>query len=219
MTDDTMSDSPTAPTTAAPDRARPRFSLRMKARDLLNVAIFAVIYFVIVFAIAMLGIINPLVMLLTLPLSIVVAGIPYMLFLTRVRHAGMVTLFGTVVAVLYLISGHPVISTVVTIAVSMVAEVIVWAGRYRSRWAAIWAYAVFSLWYIGPMLPLLINRAEYLDSPGMRAMGQEYVDSFDRTVSVNVLWIYNLSTLVCGVLGGLLGAALLRKHFTRAGLA
>lgn len=199
--------------------ARPAFSVRMSARDLLNVAIFAVIYFVVVYAIALLGIINPLVMMLTLPLSIIVAGIPYMLFLTRVRHAGMVTLFGTVVAILYLIGGHPVISTAMTIAVSLLAEVIVWAGRYRSRWNAIGAYAVFSLWYVGPMLPLLINRDEYLNSPGMRAMGQEYVDSFDRTVSVDALWIYNVSTLVCGVLGGLLGAALLKKHFTRAGLA
>jgi energy-coupling factor transport system substrate-specific component len=194
-------------------------SVRLSARDLLNVAIFAVIYFVVVYAIAMLGIINPLVMLLTLPLSVVVAGIPYMLFLTRVRHAGMIALFGTVIAVLYLIGGHPLISTGVTIAVSLLAEVVAWAGRHRSRWSAIWTYAVFSLWYVGPMLPLLLNRAEYLDSPGMRAMGQEYVDSFDRTVSLDALWIYNVSTLVCGVLGGLLGAAVLKKHFTRAGLA
>jgi energy-coupling factor transport system substrate-specific component len=54
--------------------ARPAFSVRMSARDLLNVAIFAVIYFVVVYAIALLGIINPLVMMLTLPLSIIVAG-------------------------------------------------------------------------------------------------------------------------------------------------
>ncbi|WP_422771419.1 MptD family putative ECF transporter S component [Plantactinospora sp. WMMC1484] len=198
---------------------RPRFSLALTARDLLNVAIFAVIYFVTVYAIALLGIINPLVMLLTLPLSIVVAGIPYMLFLTRVRHAGMVTLFGAAIGVLYLLGGHPWISTLVTIAVALLAEVVLWAGRYRSRAAAIVAYAVFSLWYIGPMLPLLTNRAEYLDSPGMRAMGPEYVASFDRTVSTTVLWAYNVSTLVCGLLGGLLGVYLLKKHFTRAGLA
>jgi energy-coupling factor transport system substrate-specific component len=196
-----------------------RLSVAMSARDLLNVAIFAVIYFVVVYAIAMLGIISPLVMLLTLPLSIVVAGIPYMLFLTRVRHAGMVALFGTAIAVLYLISGQPLISTFLTVVVSVAAEAILWAGRYRSRWAAIGAYAVFSLWFIGPMLPLALNRAEYLSSPGMQAMGADYVAEFDRTVSATALWLYCLSTVVCGLIGGLLGAAALRKHFTRAGLA
>jgi energy-coupling factor transport system substrate-specific component len=199
--------------------APPRLSVTMSARDLLNVAIFAVIYFVIVFAIAMLGIINPLVMLLSLPLSIIVAGIPFVLFLTRVRHAGMVTLFGTVVALLYLISGHPWISTLLTIAVSLGAEAVLWAGRYRSRWSTIGAYAVFSVWYLGPMLPLLMNRSEYLNSPGMQAMGPEYVAAFDETVTVTALWIYTASALVSGLIGGLVGAFLLKKHFTRAGLA
>jgi energy-coupling factor transport system substrate-specific component len=206
-----------APTDTRPDR--PRFSLAYSARDLLNVAIFAVIYFVVVYAIAMLGIINPLVMLLTLPLSIVVAGIPYMLFLTRVKHAGMVGLFGIVVGVLYLIGGHPWMSTVVTVLVSLLAEAILWVGRYRSRWAAIWAYTVFSLWYIGPMIPLLLNREEYLSSPGMQMMGPEYVAQFDQIVSPAALWLYCAATVLCGLVGGLLGSAILRKHFVKAGLA
>lgn len=203
------------PGTTTPARTSRRFS----ARDLLSVAIFAVIYFVLVFAINMLGIISPLVMLFTLPLSVIVTGIPYLLFLTRVKQPGMVTLFGLVVSVLYLFSGHPWIATLLTISLSLIAEVIVWAGRYRSRWAAIAAYTVFSLWFIGPMLPLLINREEYLSSPGMQMMGADYVASFDRIVSVPAVLIMFTATFVCGVLGGLLGAAMLKKHFVRAGLA
>lgn len=219
MTDDAAPAAPTVPAPEAGAAARPRLSLRFTARDLLSIAIFAVIYFVVVYAIGMIGIVSPLVMLLTLPLAIIVGGIPYMLFLTRVKHAGMVTLFGIVLSVLYLISGHPAISTVLTIVLCLVAEVILWAGRYRSRWATVWAYTVFSAWFIGPMLPLLINREEYLNSPGMQMMGPEYVAAFDQTVSVAALWIYNGATLVCGLLGGLLGSAVLRKHFVKAGLA
>ena len=192
---------------------------RLTARDLVNVAIFAVIYFAIVYAIAMLGIINPLVMLLTLPLSVIAAGIPYMLFLTRVRRPGMITLFGFVIGVLYLLAGHPWISTLVTVAVAILAEVIVRLGQYRSRRAAIGAHAVFSLWFVGPMIPLMLNREEYLGSPGMQAMGPEYVAEFDRVFTTTALAIYGGATVVCGLLGGLLGAYLLRKHFTRAGLA
>lgn len=215
MTDKTVSEA----TTAASAADRPRRSPRFSARDLLNVAIFAVIYFVVVYAIAMLGIVSPLVMLVALPLSIVVAGIPYTLFLTRVKHAGVVTLFGIVIGLLYMLVGHPWIGTVITVVVSLLADAILAAGKYRSRWAAIWAYAVFAIWYVGPMLPLLLNRADYLHSPGMEAMGASYISQFDQTVSVAVVWIYNASTIVCGLLGGLLGSAILRKHFVRAGLA
>lgn len=218
MSDNTilMAETTTA-TPGTPDR--PRFALTFSARDLLNVAIFAVIYFVIVFAIAMLGIISPLVMLITLPLSIIAAGIPYMLFLTRVRHAGMVTLFGIVIAVLALIIGHPWISTIVTIIAAVLAEAILWAGKYRSRWAAIGAYTLFSLWFVGPWIPLLVNRAEYLNAPGMQVMGPDYIATFDRLVSVPVVLSLFAATIVCGLLGGLLGTVLLKKHFTKAGLA
>ncbi len=191
----------------------------MSARDLLNVAIFAVIYFVVVYAINMLGLISPLVMLFALLLSIVAAGIPFMLFLTRVRHAGMVTLFGLLIGIVYGLSGLGWISAVVTVLVSVIAEVVLWAGRYRSRCAAILACTVFSLWFVGPMIPLLLNREEYLNSPAMQTNGAEYVAAFDQIVTVPVLWAYNVATLVCGLLAGILGAAVLKKHFVRAGLA
>lgn len=215
MTDDALTD------TTRPARTTPSpSSLSFSARDLLNVAIFAVIYFVIVYAIAMIGIIGPLVMLLTLPLAVVAGGIPFLLFLTRVRHLGPVTLFGAVLGLLYLLlSGHPVVSTLLTLAVAAVADLILWSRQYRSTWAAIWASTVFSLWFLGPWIPMLLNRAEYLNSPGMQMMSPEYVAAFDQIVSVQALTIYGFATVVCGLLGGLLGTALLKKHFTRAGLA
>ncbi|MGB4777917.1 MptD family putative ECF transporter S component [Microbacterium sp.] len=203
----------------APASARASFSVRFSARDLLNVAIFAVIYFVIIFAIAMLGIISPLVMLLTLPLSAIAAGVPYMLFLTRVKHAGMVTLFGVVVALLYLMVGHPWQSTLLTIGVSVVAEFVLWAGAYRSKWAAIWTYVVFSAWFTGPWIPFFIDPAGYLQGVGMQSMGEDYTAQFEGTVTIPAIAGLIVATLLCGFLGALLGTSLLRKHFRRAGLA
>lgn len=204
---------------AAPPGSSERFSLHFSARDLLNVAIFSVIYFVIVFAIAMLGIISPLVMLITLPLGAIAAGIPYMLFLTRVRQAGMVTMFGLVLGLLYLMMGHPWMGTAVTIGLSILADLILSAGRYRSKWAAIWAYTVFSGWFFGPWIPLLVDREEYLRSQGMTDMGADYVTAFNEVVTVPAVLIFTAFTLVCGFLGALLGTGLLRKHFRKAGLA
>lgn len=211
MTDETLA--------APPAAERPRLSIVFGARDLLNVAIFAVIYFVIVFTVAMLGIVSPLVMLLTLPLSAIAAGIPYMLFLTRVRHAGMVTLFGVVVALLYLMMGQPWQSTVVTIVLSALAELVLWAGRYRSKWAAIWTYVVFSAWFVGPWIPFFLDPVAYMQNAGSQAMGEAYMRDFAEVVTVPAVTVMVAATLVCGLLGGLLGTALLRKHFQKAGLA
>ncbi|WP_308440536.1 MptD family putative ECF transporter S component [Actinocatenispora comari] len=197
----------------------PPFPPRFTARDLLNVAVFAVIYFVIVFVIAMLGIMSPLTMLLTLPLAPIAAGIPYMLFLARVRHTGMVTVFGAVVGLLYLMVGHPWQSTVVTIIVALLADLILWAGRYRSRRASICAYTVFSAWFIGPWIPLLIDRTSYLRGQSNGAMSADYIAEFAQVVTVPAVLLMLAATLVCGLLGALLGTAMLSKHFRKAGLA
>jgi energy-coupling factor transport system substrate-specific component len=45
------------------------------------------------------------------------------------------------------------------------------------------------------------------------------VAAFAQVVTTPAVLISLGAVLVCGVLGGLLGSAMLRKHFVRAGLA
>jgi len=196
-----------------------RLSLRFSARDLVSVAIFAVVFIVISYAIGMLGVISPLTWLLVVPVSIIVNGIPFMLFLTRVKHAGMVTLFGAIVGLFYLFGGNTLLSTAVIVLLGVVAELILLAARYRSRWAAVWAYAVFALGFFSPFLPLLYDREAYFGTASWTQMGEEYVRASDELLSVPVLGALAAGILIAGLLGGLLGSAVLRKHFVRAGLA
>ncbi|MGO1851599.1 MptD family putative ECF transporter S component [Microbacterium sp.] len=206
-----------AETTTAPPQ--PRFSIRFTARDLMSTAIFAVLLIVVIYAIGMLGIVSPLVWLLIVPVQAVVGGIVVMLFLTRVRHAGMLLLFTVVVALFYLIGGNSLISTLGIIGLGIVAELILWVGGYRSRWAAIWAYTVFGLSFITPFVPLLIDREAYFASPAWQDMGEEYIAASDTLLAAPVIASVAGVILVASFLGALLGSAILRKHFVRAGLA
>ena len=61
----------------------------MKGKDLINIGIFSAIYFVIMFAVAMLGMIPIFLPLLSVIVPIL-GGIPFMLFLTRVKKFGMI---------------------------------------------------------------------------------------------------------------------------------
>ncbi|MGP5008623.1 MptD family putative ECF transporter S component [Brachybacterium tyrofermentans] len=207
----------TVPTEAGP--ARTRLSVRFSARDLVSVAIFAVLMIVVTYAIGMLGILSPLVWLAVVPVSVLVNGIVFLLFVTRVKHAGMVTLLGVAVALFYLLTGNTVFSTIGIIVLAVLAEVVLWAGRYRSRWAAIWAYTIFALSFFTPFLPLVFDRENYLRSPSFTTMGQEYVAGADALTTLPVLGVLALAIAVAGFLGGLFGSAVLRKHFVRAGLA
>lgn len=212
---------PNTPTTPAAPSSDDRRSvdLRMSPRDLINIGVFAALYLVIVYSINMLGFIGPVVMLGALAAGIVAGGIPFMLFLTRVKHAGMVTVFAIVTGGFMLVSGNPPIGLVVGVGCALAAEVVLFAGGYRSRRIGVAAYAVYSAGYIGPLLPLFYARDDYFAGASMQQMGSDYVAQMDRLLSPGVLAAFDLSLVVFGLLGGLLGLRLLRRHFERAGLA
>ncbi|MFF4986174.1 MptD family putative ECF transporter S component [Streptosporangium saharense] len=199
--------------------AERRLDVRMSPKDLINIGVFGALYLVIVFGINMLGFINPTVMLVAFVASIVAGGIPFMLFLTRVRHAGMVTIFAIVTAGLLVLTGHPLVSFVISIVCGLVAEVIIWAGRYGSRRLSVLAYAVYSVWFVGPVMPIFYDREGYYADPAMQMMGAEYISQMQALMSPAVLIAFDVSTILFGLLGGLLGLRLMRKHFEKAGLA
>lgn len=200
----------------APDR---HIQIRMSAKDLINIGVFAALYIATILVINLFAFVNPLIMLVAIAVSIVAGGIPFILFLTRVRHAGMVTVFGVITAGLLVLTGHPPICFAVTVACAVAVEVVLWLGGYRSRAMDVLAYAIYALWYVGPLLPIFYARDEYFSSRSMAELGPDYIAQMDRLLSPVVLIAFDVSTFFFGLLGGLLGLRLLRKHFERAGLA
>ena len=196
-----------------------RFSLAMSGRDLMTIGIFLAIYIVLYFAITMFGFLNPVMMLVTLGLSIVVGAIPFMLFLARVKHAGMVALFTIVLGILLLVIGYPPLSIVILVALAVVVELVLAATGYRSRWAGVLSYTIFSVWNTAPLLPLFYDRQGYFSSPSMSRMGPEYTARLDAFLSPGVLIGFDIAAVVLGFIGGVIALRLLRKNFARAGLA
>lgn len=196
-----------------------RFSLAMSGRDLMTIGIFLAIYIVLYFAITMFGFLNPVMMIATLGLSVVVGAIPFMLFLARVKHVGMVFLFTLIVALVCLVLGFPPVAVVLLIALSVVIEVIQAVTGYRSRWAGVISYIVFAMWYAGPLLPLYYDRAGYFSSMAANGRSEAYVHRLDEFLSTGVLVGYDVGVVVLGLVGGVIALNLLRKNFERAGLA
>ncbi|MDR2454642.1 MAG: MptD family putative ECF transporter S component [Bifidobacteriaceae bacterium] len=210
---------PANPADQAGGAAPPGRAARLSARDLLSVAIFAVIFLVAVWAIAMLGVISPLVWLLATPLQIIVGAIPFMLFLTRVQRLGVVSLFGVVIALFYLLAGNSPLSSALIALLGVAADVVCRAGSYRSKWSSIWAYTVFSLGFFTPFLPLFADREAYFATTTWESMGADYIEQANQLLTLPVLGGLAAVVAAAGFAGALIGSATLRKHFARAGLA
>lgn len=77
---------------------------KLNGKDLINIGIYAAIYCVLVFAAAMLGCI-PIFMPLLSVIIPLLGGIPYMLFLTKVKKFGMILIMTILVGIMMLLTG------------------------------------------------------------------------------------------------------------------
>ncbi len=189
---------------------------KLNGKDLINIGIYGAIYFVILFAVAMLGMIPIFLPLLSVFVPIL-GGIPFMLFLTKVRKPGMVLITAMIMGVMMLLTGMGPWPLLTCAIAGILAELCLKSGNYRSGSKAVTAYALFSLWIFGNYLPLFTDYEGYF---AQRAdYGQAYIDAVQRLMPLWMAPVLLVSCFVCGMLGGMLGRRLLKKHFEKAGLA
>lgn len=191
---------------------------RIEAKDLINVGIFTVLYFVLSMAVAMLGFIPIFIPLLAV-LCPLVGGIPFMLFLTRVKKFGMITIMSIVLGILMAVGGMGIMALPISIVTGLCADLICRSGKYASANKCLLGYGVFSIWVVGNFLPIYMNREGYAANLITSGYGAEYADALMRMMPGWYLPVSVVVCFVCGILGGLIGRALLKKHFIRAGIA
>lgn len=190
---------------------------KLNAKSLINVGIFTALYFVLFFGTGMLGYI-PIFMVLVPLICPLVTGIPFMLFLTKVNAFGMVTIMGTIMGILMLVTGHPWPVLVSGIVFGLLGDVVLKSGRYKGWKTSVFGYAVFSEWIVGAMVPLFFMRDAYFAQ--IRAgYGDTYTDALLALTPEWVFYMMLVMVAVGAVAGAFLGKSVLKKHFKRAGIA
>jgi energy-coupling factor transport system substrate-specific component len=188
---------------------------KLKGKDLINVGIYSAIYFVIIFALAILGYI-PIFMPLLCVVGPIIGGIPFMLFLTKVKKFGMILVMSIIMGILMLLTGMGYYALIVGTISGLLAELVYWSGRYKSESKAVLASGVFSVWIWGNFIPLFTNIEGYFST--RQDFGQQYIDTLTNLMPAWMCPTLLVSAFLSGIIGGLLGKAILKKHFIGAGL-
>jgi energy-coupling factor transport system substrate-specific component len=188
----------------------------LETKDLISVGVFTAIYFVIFFTCGMLGYIPVLFILLPLYFPIV-TGIPFILFLTKVKKFGMVTIMAVVLGLIMFVTGHTWVPLITGVLCGTLADLIFKAGKYRSFKHTVVGYGVFSLWGIGAMLPMWTMRDSYF-AYIRDNMGAEYTNAVLSLTPDWVPFVLGAVTFGAGIIGAFCGKAVLQKHFRRAGI-
>jgi energy-coupling factor transport system substrate-specific component len=92
------------------------------------------------------------------------------------------------------------------------------SGNYGSSVKGVVSHAVFSLWIFGNYLLFYLNHESYMKTRE-EMVGKEYVDKLNALLPM-WSWVSLLAaTLIFGLIGGLIGKAMLKKHLSKAGIA
>ena len=174
------------------------------------------IYFVIVLIVAMLGTIPIFLPMLTVIVPIL-GGIPFMLFLTRVRKFGMIWIMSIIMGILMLLTGMSWPPLAISAVTGLLAELVYKSGNYQSASRAVLTNGVFSLWIGGNYLPLFFAAEKYWST--RQNFGQDYIDAVTKLMPTWMCPVTFIAAFICGIIGGLLGKALMKKHFEKAGIA
>lgn len=190
---------------------------KLQAKDLINVGLFTVLYFVLGCCVAIpIGFV-PIFLPILGALWTLVTGIPFMLFAVRARKFGMVTIMAVLSGFLMGVTGMGFWGILTGAISGVLGDLIMKSGNYQSSKKTLLGYGVFSLWMIGTYIPMYFmvdqSRADFAKS-----FGDEYAD---KVMSVMPMWSIVLviaSIFLCALLGGVIGKAILKKHFVKAGI-
>ena len=189
---------------------------RLVLKDLVNIAIFSVIYFVGLFVIGMpLGFL--VVTYLAFPFTVsVVLGIAVLFCLAKTPKPFALFIFAAFPGCLMTLMGHTPVVVIHSLIVAILAELVRKLLGYKTIKGSIVGYAVMSLWLCGAFWQIFLLKDQYYTLTE-KMMGAAYAEQL-VSLPIWIMPMLYVTSFAGGILGGLLGAKVLKKHFAKAGL-
>ena len=189
---------------------------KLKVKDLVSIGVFAVIYFVLMFGVGMMGMI-PILFLVYPTVLAIVAGTVVMLFMAKVQKPWALFILGMISPLVMFAMGHTYVVVVLSLIVMIIAELIRKIGNYNSFKYNMLSYAVFSIWICSSMMQMFLVKEKYLEM-SIEMMGKDYVDVMEKLITYPHMALVVLGAFLGGIIGAYIGKALLKKHFEKAGI-
>lgn len=189
---------------------------KLKIKDLVTIGVFAVIYIVFMFGVGMMGVI-PILFLVYPTVLGILSGTIIMLFMAKVQKPWALFILGMISPIIMLLGGHTYVIVLHSLVVMFIAEMIRRAGGYKSLKFNMLAFMVFNTWICGSLMQMLLAREKYIELSMM--MGKEYVDALIELITYPHMALVYAGALIGGFIGAYIGKILLKKHFTKAGIA
>lgn len=191
---------------------------KLKVKDYMTIGVYSALYFLCVALGTFIGVVlfHNGHMTLAPIFSALLGGIVYMVLVKKTQKFGAITIVGTVMGAFFLLTGHFVLSFIPNIIFAILADIIAKRGEYHNRLLNLWSYVVFSFGNLGPILLMWIARDAYIARLVEKGKDATYIQNvMVEFTMANIAWIF-VGMIVMGLLGGLFGQYIVKKHFEKA---
>lgn len=152
-------------------------------------------------------------------IDMLLCGPIYMLMVSKAPRHGTHLIFTFLFAVYYFISNGMILISLIIFGIGVVMELLMLKGGYRSPVRLTLAYVVFGVGImVAPIIMILTTRQSMIDIMLANGLTMEYAESMFAVYSPLNIFIGVVITIVCAVLGCLIGYRMLKKHFRPAGV-
>ena len=192
---------------------------KLGGRDFINLGIFTVIFIVVFMACIMIMSMTVYTLPFGVALGSFVAASVYMLLRAKAPKAGAVILFGILFGLVMFVmgSGWPILAAVIIS--SIIAELIVRSGHYKSYTCEVIGYCVLMLGTaIGSYIPFLVMKDYYLKVAEGNSINEKFMARLIEFISGPYLAVALATTVVTAILGTVLARSVFKKHLVKAGL-
>ena len=191
---------------------------KLQAKDFITIGIFTALLFVVEFACGMLGFIHPYIVASYVVMIPIVGSIPMMLFYTKIEKFGMLSIMSVLVAIIMFVTGMGYLGAPLIIASGVIADLIAGSGGYKSFRKTVISYGVFCLWICANYFPVVVSADSYRKNLIDGGYSVEYCDSLFRAINSKTIVVLLVLCFVFGCVGALIGKAVVKKHFEKAGI-
>ncbi len=189
---------------------------KLKVKDLVTIGIFAVIYFIVMFSVGIIGMV-PILFLIYPTILGIVSGTIVMLFMEKVQKSWSLFILGILSPLLMFAMGHTYVLAIHAVIVMLLAEFIRSRGGYTSFKFNMMSFAIFNTWICGSLMQMLLAKERYIEMC-LSQMRASYTYTLEKLITYsNMVFVY-LGAVIGGIIGAYIGKALLKKHFKKAGI-
>ncbi len=188
---------------------------QLKVKDLVSIGVFFVIYLVSLYVVGMIGLL-PILFLVWPTVQAIVSGTIVMLFMAKVPKPWALFIFGILTPLFMFAMGHTWVVAVHGIGISVIAEIIFRAGKFKSFKHTALAYAVFSCGTCGGLIQMLWAKEKYLKM--LEDMPAGYAEKVEALISYPSMALVYAGAFAGGIIGAFIGKAMLKKHFEKSGI-